>query len=141
MSALQENNNFDSLNFLMGDNSVDMIHPALDNDEPNSTMANQIIYSPKEIILRRIRLYCVNLLWCFRDVHCQQQMPYRKGQLYRFKHTCTLIIALTNQCLLKSKRIEPRLASTLVTPLVDQTKLFQRQIISTLCTFFSPHKV
>ena len=31
MSALQENNNFDSFNFLMGDNSVDMIPRALDN--------------------------------------------------------------------------------------------------------------
>ena len=27
---------------LMGDNSVDKIPPALDNGEPNSTMANQI---------------------------------------------------------------------------------------------------
>ena len=51
MSALQENNNFNSFNFLMGDNSVDMIPPALDNGEPNSTMANQIAYSPKETIL------------------------------------------------------------------------------------------
>ena len=30
----------------MGDNSVDMIPPALDNGEPNSTMSNQIVYSP-----------------------------------------------------------------------------------------------
>ena len=44
-------NNFNSFNFLMGDNSVDMIPPALDNGEPNSTMANQIAYSPKETIL------------------------------------------------------------------------------------------
>ena len=35
----------------MGDNSVDMIPPALDNGELNSTMANQIAYSPKETIL------------------------------------------------------------------------------------------
>ena len=35
----------------MGDNSVDMITPALDNGEPNSTMANQLAYSPKETIL------------------------------------------------------------------------------------------
>ena len=35
----------------MGDNSVDMIPPALDNGEPNSTMANQIAYSQKETIL------------------------------------------------------------------------------------------
>ena len=35
----------------MGDNSVDMIPPALDNGEPNSTMANQLAYSPKETIL------------------------------------------------------------------------------------------
>ena len=35
----------------MGDNSVDMIPPALDNSEPNSTMANQLAYSPKETIL------------------------------------------------------------------------------------------
>ena len=34
----------------MGDNSVDMIPPALDNGEPNSTMANQTAYSPKETI-------------------------------------------------------------------------------------------
>ena len=33
---------FNSFNFLMGDNSVDMIPPALDNGEPNSTMANQL---------------------------------------------------------------------------------------------------
>ena len=57
ISALQENNNFDSSNFLMGDNSVDMIPPALDNGEPNSTMVNQIVYSPKETILRRIFLH------------------------------------------------------------------------------------
>ena len=36
----------------MGDNSVDMIPPALDNGEPNSTMANHIVYSPKETILQ-----------------------------------------------------------------------------------------
>ena len=35
----------------MGDNSVDMIPPVLDNGEPNSTMANQIVYSSKETIL------------------------------------------------------------------------------------------
>ena len=35
----------------MGDNFVDMIPTALDNDEPNSTMANQLAYSPKETIL------------------------------------------------------------------------------------------
>ena len=36
----------------MGDNSVDMIPPAVDNGEPNSTMANQILvaYSQKETI-------------------------------------------------------------------------------------------
>ena len=51
MSAIQENNNFSSFNFLRGDNSVDMIPPALDNGEPNSTMANQIVYTPKETIL------------------------------------------------------------------------------------------
>ena len=64
----------------MGDNSVDMIPPALDNGEPNSTRANQIAYSPKETILEGyfctqmvpssaklngVRLYCVNLLLCF----------------------------------------------------------------------------
>ena len=38
MSAIQENNNFSSFNFLRGDNSVDMIPPALDNGEPNSTI-------------------------------------------------------------------------------------------------------
>ena len=37
---------FNSFNFLMGDDSVDMIPPVLDNGEPNSTMANQIVYSP-----------------------------------------------------------------------------------------------
>ena len=37
---------FSSFNFLMGDNSIDMIPPALDNGEPNSTMANLIVYSP-----------------------------------------------------------------------------------------------
>ena len=36
----------------MGDNSVDMIPPALDNGEPNSTMGNQIVYSPKETIFK-----------------------------------------------------------------------------------------
>ena len=50
----KENNNFDSFIILMGDNSVDMIPPSLDNGEPNSTMANQIVYSPKEIILRGV---------------------------------------------------------------------------------------
>ena len=60
----------------MGDNSVDIIPPALDNGEPNSTMANQIVYSPKETILegyfciQMVPSSCetecsVNLLWCF----------------------------------------------------------------------------
>ena len=48
ISALKENDNFDSYNFLMGDNSVDMRTPVLDNGEPNSTMANQIVYSLKK---------------------------------------------------------------------------------------------
>ena len=48
ISAIQENNNFSSFNFLMGDNSVDMIPPALDNGEPNSTMANHIVHSLKK---------------------------------------------------------------------------------------------
>ena len=43
--------NFSSFNFLMGDNSVDMIRTALDNGEPNSTMANQVVYSPRETFL------------------------------------------------------------------------------------------
>ena len=34
ISAFQENNNFSSFDFLMGDNSVDIIPPALDNGEP-----------------------------------------------------------------------------------------------------------
>ena len=34
ISAFQENNNFSSFCFLMGDNSVDIIPPALDNGEP-----------------------------------------------------------------------------------------------------------
>ena len=34
ISTFQENNNFSSLGFLMGDNSVDIIPPALDNGEP-----------------------------------------------------------------------------------------------------------
>ena len=38
----------------MEDNSVDMIPPALDNGEPNSTMANQIVYSSKETIKKGI---------------------------------------------------------------------------------------
>ena len=53
----------------MGDNSVDMIPPALDNGEPNSTMANQIAYSPKETILEEY--FCIQMLpssfetkWC-----------------------------------------------------------------------------
>ena len=41
------------INFLIGDNSVDMIPPALDNGEPNSTMVNQIVYSQKGTILRK----------------------------------------------------------------------------------------
>ena len=71
-------NNFDSFKFLMADNHVHKMSPAL--DKSNSSMANQIVYSPKETILRRtflrtngaiimklngVRLYCVNLLWCF----------------------------------------------------------------------------
>ena len=69
ISALQENNNFNSFNFLMGDNSVDMIPLALDNGEPNSTMANQIAYSPKETILEGY--FCTQMVpsssetkWC-----------------------------------------------------------------------------
>ena len=69
ISALQENNNFNSFNFLMGDNSVDMIPHALDNGEPNSTMANQIAYSPKETILEGY--FCTQMVpsscetnWC-----------------------------------------------------------------------------
>ena len=88
----------------MGDNSVDMIPPALDNGEPNSTMANQIAYSPKETILEEY--FCIRMLpssfetkWCSiilcefafnLYVNCQQQMPYRKGQFYRFKHVLLL---------------------------------------------------
>ena len=34
ISAIQENNNFSSFDFLMGDNSVDIKPPALDNGEP-----------------------------------------------------------------------------------------------------------
>ena len=34
ISAFQENNNFSSFYFLMGDNSVYIIPPALDNGEP-----------------------------------------------------------------------------------------------------------
>ena len=34
ISAFQENNNFSSFDFPMGDNSVDIIPPALDNGEP-----------------------------------------------------------------------------------------------------------
>ena len=65
----------------MGDNSVVMISfRFFDNGESNSTMANQIVYSPIETILEGyfahkwchhhaklngVRLYCVNLLWCF----------------------------------------------------------------------------
>ena len=76
----------------MGDNSVDMIHPALDNGEPNSTMANQIVYSPKETILEGY--FCTQMVpsscetkWCsiilckfalVLHVHCQQQMPIGK---------------------------------------------------------------
>ena len=36
---------------IITDNSFDMIPPALDNGELNSTMANQIVYSPTETIL------------------------------------------------------------------------------------------
>ena len=90
----------------MGDNSVDMIPPSLDNGEPNSTMANQIVYSPKEIILRGI----LALKWHRHNaklklmvfdyivfielvlyVHCQQQMSCRKGKLYRFKPVLLLL--------------------------------------------------
>ena len=90
--------------FLMGDNSVDMIPPALDNVEPNSTMANQIVYSPKETMLDGY--FCTEMVpsscetkWCsiilckfalVLYVHFQQQMPYRKGQLYQFKHVVLL---------------------------------------------------
>ena len=45
----------------MGDNSVDMIPPTLDNGEPNSTIANQIVYSLKETILE--------------DYFCTQMVP------------------------------------------------------------------
>ena len=70
----------------MGDNSVDMIPPALDNGEPNSTMANQIVYNPKETILEGY--FCTQMVssscetkWCSITlcsfdlvlyVHCQQ---------------------------------------------------------------------
>ena len=81
---------FSSFHFLMGDNSVDMIPPALDNGEPNSTMANQIVYSPKETILEGCTQtvpsscetkWCSIILSVFAlvlNVHCQQQMPYVK---------------------------------------------------------------
>ena len=53
----------------MGDNSVDMIPPALDNGELNSTMANQIVYSLEETILEEY--FCIQMLpssfetkWC-----------------------------------------------------------------------------
>ena len=88
----------------MGDNSVDMIPPALDNGEPNSTMANQLAYSPKETILegnfgtQMVPSTC-ETKWCsiilclfafVLYVNCQQQMPYQKGQFYRFKHVLLL---------------------------------------------------
>ena len=38
----------------MGDNSVDMRPSASDNGESDLTMANQIVYSAKETILRGI---------------------------------------------------------------------------------------
>ena len=88
----------------MGDNSVDIIPPALDNGEPNSTMANQIAYSPKETFSEEY--FCTKMVpsscetkWCsmilclsavLLCVNCQQQMPYRKGQFYRFKHVLLL---------------------------------------------------
>ena len=88
----------------MGDNSVDMISTALDNGEPNSTMANQIVYSPKETIVEGY--FCTQMVpsscetkWCsiilskfalLLYVHCEQQMPHRKGQLYRFKNVLLL---------------------------------------------------
>ena len=34
ISGFQKNNNFSSFDFLMGDNSVDIIPPTLDNGEP-----------------------------------------------------------------------------------------------------------
>ena len=96
----------------MGDNSVDMIRPALDNGEPNSTMTNQIVYSRKETILRRlffankwchhnakldgVRLYCLNLLWCFVFT------VNSKGLLYQFQQC---LIVSTNQCKPKRKRL------------------------------------
>ena len=53
----------------MGDNSVDMIPPPLDNGEPNSTMANQVDYRPKETILEGC--FCTQMVpsscetkWC-----------------------------------------------------------------------------
>ena len=48
---------------------MDMIPPALDNGEPHSTMANQIVYSPKETILEGY--FCTHMVssscetkWC-----------------------------------------------------------------------------
>ena len=38
----------------MGDNSVDMIPPALDNGEPNSTMANQIVYIAQKKSFKKV---------------------------------------------------------------------------------------
>ena len=104
ISAVQEIKFFSSFNFLMGDNSVDMIPPTLDNDEPNLTMANQIVYSPTETMLEGY--FCAQMVpsSCETNlcsiilckfamvlyVHCQQQNPYREGQLYRFKHVLLL---------------------------------------------------
>ena len=57
----------------MGDNFVYMIRPALDNGEPNLTMAPKHfkedffahIWCHHNAKLNGVRLYCVNLLWCF----------------------------------------------------------------------------
>ena len=77
----------------MGDNSVDMIPPALDNGELNSTMANQIAYSPKETILEGYfctqmvpaSCDCVNLLLCF-TLTVNSKCHIGKVIFYRFKH-------------------------------------------------------
>ena len=59
ISALQEYNNFNSFDFLMGNNSVDIIPPALDKGEPTrqwrfklSIAKNETLHTNGAIIMR-----------------------------------------------------------------------------------------
>ena len=104
-----------------------MIPPALGNGEPNSTMANQIVYSPKETILEgyfctqmvpsscETKWFSIILCICFRSLRSLSTANALSERSIIPISAC--LIALMKQCKPKIKRVKPRLEPILVTSL------------------------